>query len=73
MKSFGKYCIKCNQELIYFEPSMSFSHCGTDYWTKYGERRFKPQICMACRSKVGATAQKAQALQSTQRKGRKED
>lgn len=73
MKSFGKNCIKCNNQLIYVEPSMALSHCGTDYWTKYGERRWKPQICMACRSKVGAKAQKAQALQSTLRKGTKED
>lgn len=73
MKSFGKNCIKCDQQLIYFEPSMTFSHCGTDYWTRYGERRWKPQICMACRSKVGAEAQKAQALQSNQQRGTKED
>jgi len=73
MKSFGKNCIKCNQQLIYFEPSMSFSHCGTDYWTRYGERRWKPQICMACRTKVGRNAQKAQTLQSSQQRGTKED
>jgi hypothetical protein len=83
MKSFGKNCIKCNQQLIYFEPSMSFSHCGTDYWTRYGERRWKPQICMACRTKVGRNAQKAQnsaanasyksSLQSTQKQITLED
>jgi len=47
-------------------PSMTMNHCGTDFWTQHGERRWKPMICMTCRSKVGANAQKAQALQSTQ-------
>lgn len=37
-------------------------HCGTDYWTRYGERRFKPTICMGCRTKLGKKAQQAQAL-----------
>ena len=42
------------------------SHCGTDYWTRYGERRWKPKICMACRTKIGRKAQKAQALSYSQ-------
>ena len=42
------------------------SHCGTDYWTRYGERRWKPKICMSCRSKIGRKAQKAQALSYSQ-------
>ena len=57
MKYFGNNCKKCGHKLIYYEPTMSFTHCGTDYWTNYGERRFKPTICMACRSKVGRHAQ----------------
>lgn len=61
-KRFGQFCKKCNDELIYYEPCLSFSHCGTDYWTRYGERRFRPTICMACRSKLGKKAQQAQAL-----------
>ncbi len=48
---------------MYIEPSMSLSHCGTDYWTRYGERRFKPTICMACRTKVGRHAQSYQQTQ----------
>jgi ribosomal protein L40E len=59
-------CRKCNWELLYIEPSWSMSHCGTDYWTKYGERRWKPTICMACRTKVG---RKAQSYQSNRSKG----
>ena len=67
-------CIKCNYKFIYIEPSPSMSHCGTDYWTRYGERRWKPKICMACRTKIGRKAQKAQALsyrqvESTPEKG----
>ncbi len=62
MKYFGDICRKCGEKLVYFPPSISFSHCGTDYWTKYGERRFKPTICMACRSKVGRKAQSYQQL-----------
>jgi hypothetical protein len=60
-KRWGKTCKKCGDELIYYEPSISFSHCGTDYWTILGERRLYPHICMACRSKIG---KKAQAIQS---------
>jgi len=56
-------CKKCNWELMYIEPSYSMSHCGTDYWTLRGERRFKPLICMACRSKVGKHAKKEQDKQ----------
>ena len=63
MKKFGDVCRKCNGQLLYIEPSMSFSHCGTDYWTRYGERRFKPTICMACRTKVGRHAQSYQQTQ----------
>jgi hypothetical protein len=68
-------CKKCNKQLIMIEPSYTMYHCGTDYWTKHGQRRWKPLICMACRSKVGANAQKAQvsALQSTLHKRQKED
>ena len=64
-------CKKCNKQLVMMEPSYTMNHCGTDYWTHYGQRRWKPQICMACRSKIGANAQKAQAisLQSTQQQG----
>ena len=61
LKRFGKMCEKCGQELIYYAPSISFMHCGTDYWTIMGERRLHPKICMACRSNIG---KKAQALQS---------
>jgi len=49
------------------------AHFGTDFWTQHGERRWKPMICMACRSKVGAHAQKAQALQSTSKQTTLED
>jgi len=68
-------CKKCNKKLVDMEPSYTMNHCGSDYWTHYGQRRWKPLICMACRSKVGANAQKAQilALQSTRQKRQKED
>jgi len=56
-------CTKCNWELLYIEPSYSMSHCGTDYWTMRGERRWKPLICMACRSKLGQHAKKEQDKQ----------
>ena len=59
-------CSKCESRLLYIEPSHSMSHCGTDYWTKYGERRWKPKICMACRTEIGRKAQKAQALSYSQ-------
>ena len=63
-KPWGKdYCTKCNQRLLYIEPSSSMSQCGTDYWTLHGERRWKPKICMACRSKVGKHAKKEQDRQ----------
>ena len=61
LKRTNQFCKKCNTELIYYEPSITYNHCGTDYWTRFGERRFKPKICMACRSKLGQKAQKAQA------------
>jgi hypothetical protein len=57
-------CRKCERRLHYVEPNIYLTHAGTDYWTKYGERRWKPTICMVCRSKVGAKAQRVQALQS---------
>ena len=63
MKYLGQDCIKCNSKLTYFEPSISFMHCGTDYWTQRGERRWKPKICMACRSKVGQHAKAEQDKQ----------
>jgi hypothetical protein len=53
-------CEKCNRELIMREPSITMAHCGTDYWTHHGNRRWKPKICMQCRSKVGRHAQRAQ-------------
>jgi len=58
-----QFCRKCNKQLHYVTPGMSqlpTAHFGTDYWTQHGERRWKPRICMACRSKVGAKAQLAQ-------------
>ena len=60
------FCRKCNKQLHYVEPNVYLSHAGTDYWTRYGERRWKPKICMTCRSKVGRKAQKAQALSYSQ-------
>jgi len=64
-------------------PSMTLVHCGTDFWTQHGERRWRPTICMRCRSKVGANAQRAQnsaanasyksSLQSTQKQTTLED
>jgi len=56
-------CSKCNWKLMYFEPSHSMTHCGTDFWTMRGERRWKPKICMACRSKIGQHAKKEQDKQ----------
>jgi ribosomal protein L40E len=56
-------CRKCNRELLYIEPSQSFAHCGTDFWTAHGERRWKPTICMACRTKLGRHAKKEQDKQ----------
>ena len=63
-------CTKCNRRLVYIEPTPSMSHCGTDYWTKYGERRFRPKICMACRTEIGRKAQKAQVLFYSQLKSK---
>lgn len=56
-------CTKCNWKLLYIEPSHSMSHCGTDFWTMRGERRWKPTICMACRTKLGQHAKKEQDKQ----------
>jgi len=56
-----QFCRKCNKQLRFVMPSITMMHCGTDYWTQNGERRWRPLICMPCRSKVGANAQKAQA------------
>lgn len=53
-------CTKCKKKLIYVLPKIDFTHCGTDFWTKYGERRIFPKICMACRTKVGRHAQSYQ-------------
>ena len=61
-------CSKCNWKLLYIPPSISFSHCGTDYWTRYGERRFKPTICMGCRSKIGKKARQTQLNTQNQSK-----
>jgi len=78
-----QFCRKCNKQLRFVMPSMTLVHCGTDFWTQHGERRWRPRICMACRSKVGANAQKAQrkamyevtkqAFQSTQKQTTLED
>jgi hypothetical protein len=53
-------CTKCGTELVYVVPSHTLRHLGTDYWTKIGERRMFPKICMECRSKVGRHAQSYQ-------------
>jgi len=53
-------CTKCSKRLVYESPVLDFTHCGTDYWTKYGERRLHPKICMSCRTKVGRHAQSYQ-------------
>ena len=53
-------CRKCDRKLFYVEPSMTMTHCGTDFWTAHGERRWKPTICMACRTKIGRNAQRSQ-------------
>lgn len=63
IKHFGDFCTKCGDELVYYSPCPSMSFCGTDYWTLNGERRMKPKICMACRSKVGKHAKKEQDKQ----------
>ena len=59
-------CTKCDKQLMYVPPDITMIHCGTDYWTNYGERRWKPKICMACRTEIGRKAQKAQALSYSQ-------
>ncbi len=56
-------CKKCEWDLVYYEPSHSMTHCGSDYWTLRGERRWKPTICMACRTKVGKHAKEEQDKQ----------
>ncbi len=56
-------CKKCNEMLLFHKPTAQFTHVGTDYWTLSGQRRWKPKICMACRSKVGAHAKKEQDKQ----------
>ena len=61
-------CKKCGWKLLYIPPSPSLSHCGTDYWTNYGDRRFRPKICMACRTKIGRKAQQAQQESYSTRK-----
>jgi hypothetical protein len=67
MKRFGHFCTKCDTELVYINPSVSFSHVGTDYWTLSGERRLKPKICMTCRSDVGRHAKEEQDKQNVKR------
>ena len=66
-------CRKCQRRLQYVEPNIYLTHAGTDFWTQRGERRWKPLICMACRSKVGARAQRLQALQSNRQHHTKKD
>ena len=56
-------CAKCETELVFITPTSQFTHVGTDYWTLSGQRRWKPKICMACRSKVGKHAKKEQDKQ----------
>jgi len=53
-------CRKCGKKLDYVAPHVMSIHCGTDFWTQNGERRWKPTICMSCRSEVGRHAQRAQ-------------
>ena len=56
-------CEKCEWKLLYIDPSPSMSHVGTDYWTLSGQRRWKPKICMACRTKIGRHAKEEQDKQ----------
>lgn len=70
------FCRKCDKQLVYRAPDVYMSHAGSDFWTQRGERRWKPRICMACRSKIGANAQRFQAdpsLQSNRQHRTKED
>jgi hypothetical protein len=57
------YCKKCNVELLWIRPNAQLTHVGTDYWTLSGQRRWKPKICMACRTKVGRHAKEEQDKQ----------
>ena len=50
------HCKKCNAELLWIRPNAQLTHVGTDYWTLSGQRRWKPKICMACRTKIGRHA-----------------
>ena len=56
-------CAKCETELVFITPTSQFTHVGTDYWTLSGQRRWKPKICMACRTKVGRHAKEEQDKQ----------
>ena len=56
-------CGKCDTELVWIRPNAQLTHVGTDYWTLSGQRRWKPKICMACRTKVGRHAKEEQDKQ----------
>jgi len=56
-------CGKCDTELLWIRPNAQLTHVGTDYWTLSGQRRWKPKICMACRTKVGRHAKEEQDKQ----------
>ena len=57
------FCEKCESELLFISPNAQLTHIGTDYWTLSGQRRWKPLICMACRTKVGRHAKEEQDKQ----------
>ena len=57
------FCEKCESELLFISPNAQLTHIGTDYWTLSGQRRWKPLICMACRTKIGQHAKKEQDKQ----------
>ena len=53
-------CKKCKVHLVLHRPTPQLTHCGTDFWTKYGERLWKPTVCAACKSKNGKHAKAVQ-------------
>ena len=64
-------CKKCKVRLILYKPTHTMIHCGTDYWTKYGERLWKPTVCAVCKRKNGQHAKAEQDKQIRESETRK--
>lgn len=61
-------CRKCEKRLTYMKPHHMMIHCGTDYWTRNGDRLWKPTVCARCKSDNGRHALQEQKKQNDTRK-----